>query len=33
MLTTTAPDLRAAAQIVEAYSVQIERFARRFPVD
>jgi D-sedoheptulose 7-phosphate isomerase len=33
MLTTTAPDLRAAAQIVEAYSVQVDRFARRFPVD
>lgn len=33
MPTTTAPDLRAAAETVEAYSVQVDRFARRFPAE
>ncbi len=32
MTTTTAPDIRTSA-IIEAYSAEIDRFARRFPVE
>lgn len=32
MTTTTAPDIRTSA-IIQAYSAEIDRFARRFPIE